>query len=64
MMLTNKVNRPLTKAEDVALQKVALILESAFGIPMFRTTVNADSENDKEVFGISFAFDMRKDQTN
>lgn len=59
MMLTRKISRSLTKEEDSALETVTKILEKAFGKSMFSVTVNADNKNDKEVFGVSFAFDMR-----
>ena len=59
MMFTRKISRSLTKAEESALETVTKLLEEAFGKKMFSVSVNADNKNNKEVFGVSFAFDMR-----
>lgn len=59
MKLTNKLSRSLSKVEDAAIREAVALLEVAFSNQMFSVTVNADKNKDSEVFGVSFAFDMR-----
>lgn len=58
-VVSKSLERSLTKPENMAIERVAEILEAAFGKRMFKATVNADVDNKGEVFGVSFAFDMR-----
>lgn len=60
MKIDNKLDRNLSQLENDSLESIRLILEKCFNKSIFKVAINADVKDEKEVYGLSFAFDMRK----
>lgn len=59
MLWNIKISRELTTDEKKAIIEAQLLLERVFRRPVFSVSINKDNEDSREVFGISYALNMR-----